>query len=541
MAEGGASPASGAGSTADGPFRASGVDWSVVRASAWSGRFDEPAAEREYRHATRAETALRVRVLAWVGALFFLAGWAVDASLVGSGPRLLQLLAVRLAVVAIVAAAAAAASEARGHARLETTVTAAMGVVVGGTLTIVWLSPGGVMEHAVTVMVIALVLFLFVPIAPARTTWICVGFSLAFIGVVLVRFQPPPNQVALVGLYLLLVNLLGAAGDRLLQRAERRHFAALSAERRARQELLREAEARRGAENALAASEVRYRTLVETSPYAIVVHREGRIVYVNPAAVRIMGAAAAARLEGRHVTEFIDADDRELVRGRLERLNTTREEVPQAEFALRSLDGGKVRVEVVSSRAEFADGPAIQTVFSDITDRKALEDELRRLATVDTLTGARNRRSFFLQGEVEVGRARRHGRPLAAVMLDLDRFKTVNDRFGHAVGDEVLRAFGELCRATLRAEDIFGRIGGEEFVALLPEVESEAATVVAERLREEVEGMVIEAAGGPLAVTVSAGVTGLAGEDGSLDDLLKRADGALYEAKRAGRNRVVHR
>ncbi len=518
------------------------LDWPSARAALWTGLFTDHRVESAYRAATWTELAARVRLVAWVGALFYVMGWAVDAFLVGAGPRLWLLLVIRVAVAAtILSVVIFGVREPTRWYRVEWSVTAALTVLVVGTMVIIALSPGEVIEHAVTVMVIALVLYLFVPIAPSRTTWICLGFSGAFVLFALSRFHPAPNQIALVGLYLLLVNLFGAVGDRLLQRAVRHQYAALAAERESRRELVEEAEARRDAERALAASEMRYRTLVETSPYAIVVHRDGRVLYVNPTATRIIGAAGPSELVGRDVTDFISPRDHELVRERLQQLNQTTVEVPAAQFAVRTVAGELIDVEVISSRAWYGEGPAVQTVISDITERKRLEDELRRLATVDMLTGARNRHSFFLQGEAELARARRHGRPLAAVMLDLDRFKEVNDRHGHAVGDDVLKAFGKLCRRALRAEDLFGRIGGEEFATLLPDVDAESALVVAERLRVEVGQLRIEAPAGFAAVTVSAGVTALAPGDDGLDDMLKRADDALYDAKRAGRDRVVLR
>jgi len=142
-------------------------------------------------------------------------------------------------------------------------------------------------------------------------------------------------------------------------------------------------------------------------------------------------------------------------------------------------------------------------------------------------------------GETEFVRARRYQRPLSCLMLDLDHFKSINDRHGHAAGDEVLRAAAKACRDSVRELDLLGRFGGEELVALLPETEASiAASVVAERIRRTVEALCVKAGEHTVTVTVSIGVADNASA-GSLEELLAAADRALYAAKRLGRNRVA--
>ena len=150
----------------------------------------------------------------------------------------------------------------------------------------------------------------------------------------------------------------------------------------------------------------------------------------------------------------------------------------------------------------------------------------------DPLTHLKNRRFLFTQLRSLISGARRHGRPMAVAMVDLDRFKAINDAHGHAVGDQALITAGEALRRALRAEDVLGRIGGEEFLALLPDTGEEAAAHAAERLREAVE-----AARGPVPLTASVGYAVLEGGEAP-DDLVRRADTALYAAKAAGRNTV---
>lgn len=178
-------------------------------------------------------------------------------------------------------------------------------------------------------------------------------------------------------------------------------------------------------------------------------------------------------------------------------------------------------------------------VVSDITERKQLEEELKRQARIDLLTGLNNRRHFFELAEQELARAKRHDVPLPALMLDVDHFKLVNDTYGHHVGDLVLQKLSEVCVKTLRGIDILGRLGGEEFAILLPETKSEQALEVAERLRLAVAGATVPLEqGGSIHLTVSIGVASVVATDAKIEDLLKRADTALYAAKNAGRNRV---
>jgi diguanylate cyclase (GGDEF)-like protein len=168
-----------------------------------------------------------------------------------------------------------------------------------------------------------------------------------------------------------------------------------------------------------------------------------------------------------------------------------------------------------------------------------MEDELRQLATTDPLTGASNRRHFIEQAAEELDRSRRYGFRIAMLMLDIDHFKTINDNHGHNVGDEVLKSIVACCHRELRSSDLFGRFGGEEFAAVLVETNREAAENTCRRLLRAIAGLAIGTPRGEVAVTVSIGLTLLAADDRSLDPLLKRADDALYEAKRSGRNRVV--
>ncbi|HYD65018.1 diguanylate cyclase [Azospirillum sp.] len=175
----------------------------------------------------------------------------------------------------------------------------------------------------------------------------------------------------------------------------------------------------------------------------------------------------------------------------------------------------------------------------EIARRQQLEEDLRRLATIDVLTNVPNRRHFMETAEAESRRFHRYGHPLSLILFDIDHFKQVNDTHGHAAGDQVLSRLSDTCVMALRDQDVLGRLGGEEFAVLLPETDSAAGVAVAERLRETVERASPEWSMGELAVTISVGVTTWEPDDATVETVLQRADGALYEAKRSGRNRVA--
>ena len=177
-------------------------------------------------------------------------------------------------------------------------------------------------------------------------------------------------------------------------------------------------------------------------------------------------------------------------------------------------------------------------VRSDISHLKTIQDELERLATIDVLTELANRRHFTDRANRLLGRCRRDGAPAALLVFDIDRFKLINDRYGHAAGDHVLCRLATLCREVLRPDDLVARWGGEEFVALLPKLDLDAAAGVAERLRRAVAGTLIRLEGVDFGFTVSIGLVACS-PDEALEQLINRADGALYDAKLQGRDRVV--
>jgi diguanylate cyclase (GGDEF)-like protein len=165
--------------------------------------------------------------------------------------------------------------------------------------------------------------------------------------------------------------------------------------------------------------------------------------------------------------------------------------------------------------------------------------DLEMLATTDGLTSLANRRHFDTLFRTEWQRFQRYGRPLSLLVIDVDKFKLINDRLGHDAGDLVLKAIAENCNAAKRETDVVARLGGDEFAMLLPETSEAAAEVVAERLRKQIQNYSRVLPGGETQISVSIGVAGATLAMSACEVMFKRADEALYEAKDAGRNRVV--
>lgn len=184
----------------------------------------------------------------------------------------------------------------------------------------------------------------------------------------------------------------------------------------------------------------------------------------------------------------------------------------------------------------------IRSVLAISERQKKLElanSELAQLASTDALTHVYNRRHFFTQSHAEFARAKRYSRGLSVIMLDIDDFKLVNDRYGHAAGDMALVSLAECCRSIVRESDIVGRLGGEEFAVCCPEADLIGAKAIAERIRKQCEQTLLKYQEHSFCITVSLGVTQLAEGDGSLEHVMHRADRLLYNAKDQGRNCAI--
>ena len=173
-------------------------------------------------------------------------------------------------------------------------------------------------------------------------------------------------------------------------------------------------------------------------------------------------------------------------------------------------------------------------MLSGLAELVVEQIELRLAANTDTLTGAMQRGAFLSAGERDLARVRRNGSPFLCLFLDVDHFKTINDTFGHATGDKVLKGIVADCSSVLRRSDYVGRMGGEEFCIFLPDASPASATDIAERIRTTIAAPRPDTG----AVTVSIGIASALPGDATVESVVDRADRAVYEAKRLGRNRT---
>lgn len=294
-----------------------------------------------------------------------------------------------------------------------------------------------------------------------------------------------------------------------------------------------------------ASGEVWLRTVIEKNADGLIIlDKNGIILYANP---------AAAKMLGKKVSEMPGAFwGHPILAGETTEIDILRGvEILTAEL----------RTVAIDWEAE----PATLVSLRDITPRKHLENKLRVMAGTDYLTGADNRRSFMARAQQEFMRARRYGHALSVLMLDIDRFKSINDTHGHQAGNEVLKAFVQKSKSIFRQTDIVGRLGGDEFGVIMVETSTDGARLVANRLRNELAKTSIDCSNDAqdedisepyadtskwelmtknhgkkiVSITVSGGIATLTKSDSSVDEIINRADAALYKAKRKGRNSIV--
>lgn len=296
---------------------------------------------------------------------------------------------------------------------------------------------------------------------------------------------------------------------------------------------------------ALRESEGRFRGVVNQSLVGIAIIENGRFSFSNPKLGEIFGYSADELL-GMGPVDIVVPEDRAQATEQIRRRMAG--EVDHVEYTTRGLrkNGSIIDVEIHGSAMEIHGRRALLSVVQDITERvradrevRALKDQLLVQATHDRLTGLYNRTFLDEALPRELALAQRQGYSIGAVIGDIDHFKSINDRFGHQAGDEVLRAVSALLRRHARRTDIFCRYGGEEFLLVMPGMSTDTSYARAEILRTSIAATTISFGGADIRVTASFGVAAFPAEAQTDNELIAAADKALYAAKKGGRNKVL--
>ena len=294
---------------------------------------------------------------------------------------------------------------------------------------------------------------------------------------------------------------------------------------------------------ALVESELKYRTLVEQALEGIMIVQDGLIQFINPTLLKILNYYEKDMI-GKDILRFFYPDSRELFSENLKKIVSCKSIESPLELKMVPNNEDGIYMDVLLTLIQYEGKPAVLVTLRDITERKKAEAELQRLVITDNLTGLFNQKYFYDVITKEIERAKRHNRPLSMLLLDIDFFKDFNDKYGHWEGDFVLKTIGNIILNSVRDIDMAFRYGGEEFSVLLPETRSPDAIVVAERIRRTVattEFFPFTLDGHPEIVTktVSIGITEFHPHD-DMKSFVIRTDNAMYQAKKSGRNRLVH-
>lgn len=275
-----------------------------------------------------------------------------------------------------------------------------------------------------------------------------------------------------------------------------------------------------------------FRSLAEESLTGVYLVQDGRLAYANRRLADIFGYSRTEMLELESVLEVIAEEDRPLVQERLRQRIAGEIEAIEYTVRGRRKDGQLIDLDVRSVRTFHKGLPAVMGSMIDITAQKRMERALRRMSLIDDLTGVYNRRGFSTLAESHLALARRRNRELLLIFGDVDSLKDINDGYGHAAGDQVLRDAAAVLRRTYRSADIIARLGGDEFTAFPLEADSGSASLLVDRLQEAVQAH-NRASQRPYELSLSVGVGRFdPATCQTVEQLLQEADRALYERKR---------
>lgn len=265
---------------------------------------------------------------------------------------------------------------------------------------------------------------------------------------------------------------------------------------------------------------------------------ENEIIRVsNPATAKIF-EEDLDKIIGKSILEYLDDDGKKIVLSQTNKRKKRKSTIYGLSIITAKGNHKQLQLSVSPKFDKNGKYRGAFVALTDISEQKRIEDRLRNLATTDYLTGIYNRRHYVYLTKKEIKRTKRYNHQLSMIMIDIDRFKLINDSYGHSIGDNVLKRLCYACKTQLRDSDIFGRIGGEEFAITMLECDLSNALVVAERIRKIIEDLYVKVNGSGLSFTISIGVAEFSKEEDNFYSLLKKTDDALYTAKEKGRNRV---
>jgi diguanylate cyclase (GGDEF)-like protein/PAS domain S-box-containing protein len=279
------------------------------------------------------------------------------------------------------------------------------------------------------------------------------------------------------------------------------------------------------------------RVMIENAPDGFFIHDiKGKIIDANKAAYESLGYTKTEMLSMAVADIEVSLDHEMLIATTWPSIK--HKESVQVQGVHRCKNGKEIPIQVNITCFKKPDQTLFLALVRDISASEEIKAHLSKLAMTDELTQIANRRAFMAGLASEISFVERNEEQLSFLMIDLDHFKLINDQYGHSVGDEVLKQFANTANKVLRTEDLFGRLGGEEFAVLLRNTDLELAKILAERLRTSISQMVVAVEGASVKFTVSIGVSSFS-PPSDLDSLIKYADKALYKAKERGRNCVV--
>lgn len=494
------------------------------------GLFVDPAQEEAFIRAEWGTLGQRVRQIGLFGSLAFLSATFTDLAVLGTSWVYWSLLFARFVVLGWGLRLARYGKAEEVDVRRVATSLLGFEVSILGLFLLVVLAYGGSADyHAITALGLIFAVYAYVPVLRREALWVGGVFTALFALVVWTSLRFDTKFVTIAVVLFSFANLAGWQIAVTLSRSMRESWLD-------RLRLQRQAQAAQQARQAAEQSEQNLGRLFDATPMPLVLARlsDARVLRYNAAAKALFDPQGRLPEQVSTADFYVDAAQRAELLARLHAEGAVR----QMELRLKTASGQPIDVLASTQRVRFAGEDCVITGMVEISAQKSLEHQLRALAYTDALTGVHNRRGFYAVAEQAIAAAAKGGPGPCVVLLDLDHFKTINDRYGHPVGDEVLIAFAQVVLALLREQDVLARLGGEEFCILLSHTRVEQALEIAERVREFVAQHPFQTSAGVVRLSLSLGIAGCATATPNIDAMLTMADQALYRAKQCGRNRT---